>query len=381
MSKHSSKNTLQNKQLKKIQNKLTEFNVDAVLLFNSSRKDPFMTYVTQTEYEYSLLLIMPQNVDSPDTHLYVSTMEYARALTEASVPVKRYLKNPFTYLTQLCKQHHLKTLGFNASFCSVNELKYLKKEFRKNKVKVMWKDLSKQLSEARQIKTTEEINNIRKACHITDVLFTELLKHFALCTTEQDVAQRLHRCMEKYNVTPSFDTIVASGKHASMPHHRTSTSKLLKGFCVIDFGVKYKNYCSDMTRTIYLGTPTTKDIKLYHTLYTAQTSTLALMNKGKKERSCSELYNHAAMQLGKLKKYFIHGLGHGVGIEIHEPPSVSPKSKERLKENMIVTVEPGIYLPNKLGIRIEDTILITKKGIEILTKSPKDLICLQGTNH
>ena len=355
-----------------LQQELKKNFIEALLLFNSSRKDPNVLYATNLDYEYVLVFITPTTVQ-----VCVSPMEYHRALSESSATVKKLMGNPLKHLAELCKQHHVKTLAFNASFCSLNEFKYFKKELRNNNVTILWKDFSKQFRALRQIKTPDEIVSLRKACSITDTIFSQVLKQFHTFKTEMEVADYIHTFVRHHGLVESFDTIVASGHHASLPHYRTAAKPLTKGFCVIDFGVRYKNYCSDMTRTIYLGTPSNKEIELYHHVWKAQTSTIELLAK-ERERRCTKLYHHTTQQLGGLKKYFIHGLGHGVGIEIHEGPSLSPKSKERLKENMVITIEPGIYLPNKAGIRIEDTILITRKGYEMLTRSAKELICLKG---
>lgn len=349
---------------------LASWGVDAVLLFNSSRKDSHVTYVSGIDYEYLLVLVTPSH-----SEVYVSPLEYERAQREARVPVTKIAGNPLQYIAAFCKHKNIKTLGFNASFCSINELRFFKKELRKQGVTIAWKDVSKKLNALRQIKTAAEHASIRKACSLTDAIFLQTLKKFRTFTTEADVVAYMQCVMRTYGVTESFPTIVASGTHAAMPHYNTAPQPLKRGFCVIDCGVIYNHYCSDMTRTIYLGTPSTDQIGLYRMVYVAQQSALAKIKSG---ITCAELYQCAAQSLGAFKKYFIHSLGHGLGIEIHESPSLSPRSKERLREGMVITIEPGIYLPNKAGIRIEDSIIVTADGYELLTKTPKELICLKG---
>ena len=168
----------------------------------------------------------------------------------------------------------------------------------------------------------------------------------------------------------AFPTIVASGKNSSKAHHQTENTKLKKGFCVIDFGIRYKNYCTDTTRTIYLGKPSKKEIKLYNLLLNIQKN---IIKKIKLNEKCSELFKEANKNLGKYAKYFTHGLGHGFGIKIHELPNLTEKSMDRIKENSVFTIEPGIYSKNS-GIRIEDDILVTKDNVEILTKIDKKLL-------
>ena len=138
----------------------------------------------------------------------------------------------------------------------------------------------------------------------------------------------------------------------------------------MDFGVKCKGYCSDMTRTIFVGNPNKKDKEIYNFLLNIQKNAI---NEVKENKKCSELYDFVNKNLGKYKSNFTHGLGHGVGVEIHELPNLTLNSKDRIKNNMVFTIEPGIYLPKRFGIRIEDTILFRKKT-EVLTKTTKDLL-------
>ena len=157
-----------------------------------------------------------------------------------------------------------------------------------------------------------------------------------------------------------------------MAHHDTEAGKLKKGFCVIDFGVRYKNYCTDTTRTIYIGKPAKEDVRLYNFLLKIQKDAVKMVKSSIK---CSSLNKFVLSSLKNYKKYFIHGLGHGIGINIHEKPDLTEKSKDRIMENMIFTIEPGIYLKNK-GIRIEDSILFKNKKAIVLTRAIKELITI-----
>ncbi|MBI2142305.1 M24 family metallopeptidase [Candidatus Woesearchaeota archaeon] len=188
--------------------------------------------------------------------------------------------------------------------------------------------------------------------------------------TELDVKNFLESEARKLGCKPSFDTIVASGKNASMPHY-SGNGRLNRGFCVIDFGIRHKGYCSDMTRTIYLGSPSAKEKELYSRVRQAQQNGIDAVKEG----AVAERVDSAARSaLGKHKKAFIHGLGHHIGIEVHDTGQrISPHSKWLLKEGMTVTIEPGIYYRGKLGIRIEDDVLVRKNGCELLTKTGKEL--------
>lgn len=225
------------------------------------------------------------------------------------------------------------------------------------------------------IKTKEEIEKIRRACKYTDEIFTLLIKNFSNFETEIEVRDFLLQEIKKRKLRPSFSPIVTSDKRAGNEIHPESTNQKLKGFTIIDFGVRYLGYCSDMTRTIYIGTPSQKDRSLYKKILKAQLIGLDHVISGHK---CSRVDQLVRMSLGAHKKYFIHTLGHGVGKRIHEPPRIYEKyGKPVFKKDMVVTVEPGVYIKNKLGIRIEDTCVVKKNNPLILTKSTKDFIIVK----
>jgi len=197
-------------------------------------------------------------------------------------------------------------------------------------------------------------------------------KEFKKFKTEAQVKAFLEYETKKKGCEMAFPTIVASGKNSSKAHHNTEDIKLKKGFCVIDFGIRYKNYCTDTTRTIYLGKPSKKEIEVYNFLLGVQKKAIGRVRSGEK---CAGLFEQVKKDLGKNSKYFTHGLGHGLGIKVHEFPDLTEKSKHKIKENSIFTIEPAVYLKN-FGIRIEDDILVTKDKIEVLTKVGKDLLII-----
>ena len=225
-----------------------------------------------------------------------------------------------------------------------------------------------------QIKTKEQIIKIKKACNITDNIFSLILKQDLRNMTEQDLCDFILLQIKKRGLKPSFPPIVTSGVRAGNEIHPKSTSSLLSGFVIIDLGVVYEKYMSDMTRTIFVGMPTVEDELLYSYILRGE---LLGIKESRIGIHCSSVDNVVRESLGEYKKYFIHMLGHGVGTKIHEEPKLYFKlDKPILKENMIITIEPGIYIKRKCGIRIEDTCLITKKGCIPLTKSPKELIII-----
>ncbi len=224
-----------------------------------------------------------------------------------------------------------------------------------------------------QIKTKEEIIKIKRACKITDAIFSLILRQGLKSMTEMELRDFILMQIKKRGLKPSFKPIVTSGPHAGNEIHPFNpTNKKLSGFVIIDFGVVYQRYMSDMTRTIYVGTTNQKEKDIYHKLLASQ---IGAIKMGKIGTRCSDLDLYVREFLGKDKKYFIHTLGHGVGTKIHESPRLYyKKTRPKLKENMVITIEPGLYIKNKLGMRIEDTCLITKKGCLLLTKSSKELI-------
>lgn len=226
------------------------------------------------------------------------------------------------------------------------------------------------------IKTTQEILRIKKACQITDDIFSVVLIQDLKNMTEVELRDFILGQIKKRGLKKSFKPIVTSSKQAGNEIHPFSpTNKKLKGFVIMDFGVIYQKYMSDMTRTIYVGTPNKKEKYLYNKLLASQIGAMKISRIGEK---CASIDAYVRKFLGNDAKYFIHTLGHGVGTRIHESPRIYyKKTKPVIKENMVITIEPGLYIKNKLGMRIEDTCLITKKGCIPLTKSPKGFIVVK----
>ena len=232
------------------------------------------------------------------------------------------------------------------------------------------------LDSLRQVKSQEELACIRRAMEIGDEAFEYILTYIRPGISELDVAAALENCMrQKGSQRPSFDTIVASGKRGSLPHG-TATEKLINvgEFVTMDYGAVYKGYHSDMTRTVCMGRADEKQRHVYSTVLKAQELGVSLVQPGASGKEVDRLVRQQIAEAG-YGRYFGHGLGHSVGLEIHEEPRLSPSSTcEALAENMLVTVEPGIYIPDWGGVRIEDTVVVKEGGCEILTYSPKELI-------
>lgn len=218
------------------------------------------------------------------------------------------------------------------------------------------------------------LNSTVKACKITDNILNSLVSELKKKSleTEKDIYNYLKKETYRNDCRLAFKPIVAIGKNAAEIHHKANDSKLKKGFLVVDFGVRYKSYCSDCTRTFYLGKPSKQEMTLYNHVLDAQELGIAYAQPGIYAadvdlivRAC--LWDHF--------KNFKHGTGHGVGKKIHQAPSLRPRGRAILKKGDVITIEPGLYFKNKLGIRIEDTIIVNSSP-RILTRTSKKMIVL-----
>ena len=232
------------------------------------------------------------------------------------------------------------------------------------------------LSQCRAVKDSAEISAISNAQAITDKAFEHILTLLNPDITEADVALELEYFMRKNGADGiAFDTISVCGAKSSLPHGKPENVKLGHGFLTMDFGAKYHGYCSDMTRTVCIGNPTDEMLKVYNTVLEAQYRAFDVIHSG----VIGKTVDAAARDYINSKGYkgcFGHSLGHSLGIDIHESPGFSISCEAEIPENAVVSVEPGIYLEGKFGVRIEDIVKITANGYENLTKSPKDLIII-----
>ena len=347
---------------------LKQKNCDFAIFYNSdsTKINPNMFYFSG--YNGLGALIISKKITP---FIIVPQMEFQRA--KSSMIKKVYTmdkKKFFESILDAVKKKKLKTknIALDKNNFTLNSYKHFKKQFQKIKSK----DISLDCLRLRGIKTEKEIDFLKKSCYYASKIIEKAIKNFNEFKTESKIAAFLVYEAKKLGLELSFSPIVASGSNASMPHHEPSNAKIKKGFCVIDFGVKYKGYCSDITRTIYVGKPSKKEEEIYNTLLTIQKNTINLIKNNKR---CSELYDFVSKSLGKYNDKFTHGLGHGVGVEIHEMPNLTINSNDRINNGMVFTVEPGIYFPKKFGIRIEDTVLFKNKPI-LLTKTSKDLLII-----
>ncbi len=221
----------------------------------------------------------------------------------------------------------------------------------------------------RMVKDAEEIKAISRACHVTHQSCMKMFRRLKPGMTESEVSYQLENLFhEGGSPKVAFETIVAFGEHAAFPHHVVTPKKLKKNTAVLmDIGCSIGGYRSDLTRTFFYGNITPRFQKIFNIVKQAQSEGVAAVRAGVTAGQIDAVCRDYIKKAG-YGDYFIHGTGHGVGIDIHEPPRLGMSSKEVLKENMIVTVEPGIYLQGEFGVRIEDTLLVQKNGCKVLTK-------------
>jgi len=209
-----------------------------------------------------------------------------------------------------------------------------------------------------------------------DEAFARVLPQIRPGMTEWDIRVALRGVMDQVSQGEAFDTIVCAGANASRCHHHPSLRPLRRGQeLLIDMGVKVEGYCSDMTRVVFFGPPSPKLREIYRIVLAANRRAIAGVRAGMTSHAADRLARHVIEKAG-YGKFFGHSLGHGLGLQVHDPGSLRAGGKELLPEGMVVTIEPGIYLPGVGGVRIEDVVVLRAKGCEVLTRTPKDLRCL-----
>ncbi|GIN71480.1 peptidase M24 [Bacillus sp. J14TS2] len=275
-------------------------------------------------------------------------------------------------IVQLVKREEMRKLGFESSYVTYDFYLQLKEE-----VNVELYPTTNVVESLRLIKTEREVGKLRKAASIADLAFDHILDFIRPGVTEIDVANELEFYMRKNGATSNSSMIiVASGFRSALPHGVASEKVIEKGDMVtLDFGALYEGYRSDMTRTVAVGEPDPKLKEIYQIVLDALLQCTAVIEHGMPAKQADAIVRDF-IELQGYGEYFGHGAGHGIGLMIHEDPFLSPKSAQVIQSGMVITVEPGIYLPNLGGVRIEDDLFIKQNGNEILTKSPRELMIL-----
>ena len=275
-------------------------------------------------------------------------------------------------LNEAVKDFGIETLGFEEGYLTVREMDLFRERLNAEFIPVQEK-----LDAFRACKEPWEIDRMVKAQEITDKAFTEICTRIREGMTEKELAAELIYCLYKNGGEGlSFDPIVVSGPNSSMPHGVPGDRRLQKGdFITLDFGVLYQGYCSDMTRTVALGYATEEMKSVYNTVLKAQLAGIAASRAGATGREVDAAARDVIVAAG-YGEYFGHSYGHSLGMEVHENPNCTPKNENPIPLGAVCSAEPGIYLPDKFGVRIEDVVIFEENGCRDITKSPKELLIL-----
>ena len=280
-------------------------------------------------------------------------------------------ENPYNkLLNDAIARFDVRKLGYEEGYLTVSELRSFEKELKAELVPA-----GTQINSFRSVKESWELDRMRKAQEITDRAFSEVITRIKTGMTEKELQAELIYCLYKNGGEGlSFDPIVVSGPNTSLPHGVAGDRMIREGdFITMDFGVIVGGYCSDMTRTVAVGYATEEMRQVYETVLCAQKAGIAATKAGVTGAEIDGAARKVIADAG-YGAYFGHGYGHSLGMECHEWPNCSPSGTTAMEENMITSAEPGIYLPGKFGVRIEDVVIFTADGCENITKSPKNLM-------
>ncbi len=361
------------RRIENLRKKLLKEKLDAVLVSSVSNIIYLSGFTNFSKNEREAYIFVGR-----DFAYIITDARYTEAVKEKVPHLTLFERSHEKPTKDLLKKHQkeIKKLGIEEDDLTVAEYKVFSKHFKTKHFEA---------SHLRSIKTAEEIKKIEKACKIGDLAFEHILKKLKVGITEKEIVGELENFIKNKGAEFSFSPIVAFGKNSAVPHHQTGDAVLgpesssgLEGLIVLlDFGVKFENYCSDMTRTVFFGQPTKEQKKIYGTVLEAQQKAVDYINTaieaGKPVKATWADQAARDCIISQGYQSIPHSLGHGVGLEIHEYPSLSPKSKTILKEGMVFSIEPGIYIPNFGGVRIEDLFVIERTGLRKLTSAPVEI--------
>ncbi len=351
-----------NSKLQWLRNTMASLDLQGLIISNPTN----IKYLTNIDAEGVLLLTRKENI-------YITDGRYIEQVHSILTLYDEIIVYNISDVSQEDNENFFmfcENVGFEENYVTYAKYKEFIRKYKINNLVETEHIIEKQ----RMIKDEEEISNLQKACEITDNCFDYLLIYIKPGMTEKQIANEIEEYYRQRTDGVSFDPIVVSGENTSKPHGVPTDRKILKNDIItIDMGCKVNGYCSDMTRTIFVGSVPEYIKPVYNLVLKNQVQTLEQMKDGVSTRLLSKMVENDF----KLNGYdLIHSIGHGVGLDIHEAPYISYKADSQLRENMIVTDEPGIYIPGKFGVRIEDTVQITKFGCISLTKSEKNYIVI-----
>jgi Xaa-Pro aminopeptidase len=345
---------------------LKQKNLDAILFFSKEN----IRYLCGFTGSSGVLLCRPHS------RIFFTDSRYIEQAENEVIGAKVRPANLGTFeVYNYLDANGIRNVGIESAGLTYQEFLILKKMLRRAKIKPLFDELQ----ELRAVKAPQELKSIKNAVRIAESALREVMKLIKTGITESEIAIELEHCM-KLNGSDElpFNVIVLSGKNTSLPHGRPGKRRLKKGdLILIDFGARSGGYCSDETVTFVFGGVNREQSMVYNAVNDARKYAIESIREGVK---ASEIDSVARGYLDKkgLAKYFGHGLGHGVGLAIHESPRLSNNSKTVLKSGMVLTVEPGVYIPGWGGVRLEDMVEVNEKGAKILTGVSKELRIIKG---
>ncbi len=296
---------------------------------------------------------------------------YAAKPVLEKVGVTALLFKGFESVSNYLESNGIDTVYIDYSRATVQEYKEYRKKFKV-------KDISSKLERVRSIKSEKELSLIENACLIAQKAYYDAIKTVKKGITETELKNAIEENMIKYGASgPAFPTIVAFGANSAVPHHETGDMVLEDNMPIlVDMGCSVDGYLSDLTRTAFFGTPTDRFLSCYNAVKNANELAIKKIKNG--TLTCvADGYAREYLKENGLDEYFTHSLGHGVGMEVHEYPTLSPRKKDKLKEGMVFTIEPGVYFDGDFGIRIEDTVVLSGGKVKRLFTDSKELIILK----
>ncbi|HLL60359.1 MAG TPA: M24 family metallopeptidase, partial [Candidatus Nitrosocosmicus sp.] len=277
-----------------------------------------------------------------------------------------------TQIKKIVEEDHINNIAFEAENLKYIEYKYFKKALTFSKLR----PTTNFIPASRQVKEEHEIKMMRMAARYTDECMKEIIKFIKIGVSERELAFKIEYLLKEKGLELAFAPIVAIDKNSAAIHYAPGDTKVKNGSIIlIDLGAKYNNYCSDITRMVFVGKPKSEYVNAYQTLLQTQTDSIKLISKTKNWKDV-DIHCRKLLKENNFPE-FLHSLGHGVGLEVHENPHISFMSKDKIAPGQVITIEPGIYVPGKFGMRIEDTIYINeKKETNILTQYSKKLLVI-----
>lgn len=350
--------------ISKLREKLEQENLDLLLVTSLTN----IRYLCGYTGSNGILLV------SKDKAVFLTDFRYKEQVKKEvkDAEIKIPLKELYSFLPEieLLKRKRIKA-GFEQRYLTVQLYQKLKTLLPQ----ILWVQTENIVESLLVTKDEEEVRKIKRAADISAKAFQEILPFFRPGIKESDIAAELEYTIKKNGGAGSaFEPIVASGIRSAMPHARASSKILKKGeFVTLDFGTLYDGYVCDITRTVVLGRATPRQKKIYNLVLKAQTRGIESARSGMKGSELDKVSRDIINKAG-YQKYFGHGLGHGIGLLVHDSPGVNTKSQEVLKPGMVITIEPGVYFPGWGGVRIEDDVLITRNGCKVLTHIDRELL-------